>query len=127
MKKYIQNLLILISVVSIIAWLVFSKIIPQYYLPVFPFIILFFALVSALIHAYQARLATKNTGKFTRSIMVITLLKLFIYSAVAILYIAVDKVNAKIFIVEFMSLYLVFTFFEVFSLLNITSNSKKHG
>jgi hypothetical protein len=127
MKKYIQNLLILISVVSIIAWLFFSKIIPQYYLPVFPFIILFFALVSALIHAYQARLATKNTGKFTRSIMVITLLKLFIYSAVAILYIAVDKVNAKIFIVEFMSLYLVFTFFEVFSLLNITSNSKKHG
>lgn len=127
MKKYIQNLLIVISVVLIIAWLVFSKIIPQYYLPVFPFIILFFALVSVSIHAYQARLATKNTGKFTRSIMVITLLKLFVYSAVAVLYIAVDKVNAKIFIIEFMSLYLVFTVFEVFSLLNITSNSKKHG
>lgn len=127
MKKYIQNLVVVIFVVSIIAWLVFSKIIPQYYLPVFPFIILFYALVSASVHAYLVRLATKNMGKFTRSIMAITFLKLFIYSAVAIFYISIDKENAKIFVVEFMSLYVVFTIFEVFSLLNIASNNKING
>ena len=127
MKKYIQNLLVVIFVVSIISLFVFSKIIPQYYLPVFPFIILFYAIVSASVHAYQIRLATKNMGKFTRSILVITFLKLFVYSAVAVAYIAIDNENAKIFVVEFMTIYLVFTVFEVFSLLKITSNRKMTG
>ena len=126
MKKYFQNLLIVVFIIALISWLLFSKFIPQYYLPVFPLLILFFVVVSVSIHAYQLRLAKKDSGKFTRSIMIITFLKLIIYSAVAILYIAIDKGNAKIFVVCFMSLYAVFTVFEVFSLLGITSNHKKN-
>ncbi len=127
MKKYIQNLLVVSVIIALISWLIFSKLIPQYYLPVFPFLVLFFVVVSVSIHAYQLRLASKDMGKFTRSIMVITFLKLVLYSAVAILCIAIDKENAKIFVVCFMSLYVVFTVFEVFSLLGITSNHKKNG
>ena len=127
MKKYIQNLLVLLLVIVLISWLIFSKFVPQYYLPIFPFIVLFYLLVSVSIHVYQLRLATKDVGKFTRSIMLITFLKLFLYSAVAIIFIAIDRENAKIFVACFMSLYVVFTIFEVFSLLGITSNQKKNG
>ncbi len=126
MKKYIQNLLVIVVIIALISLLLFSKLIPQFYLPVFPFIVLFFVVVSVSIHAYLLRLASKELGKFTRSIMLITSLKLMLYSAVAILYIAIDMENAKVFVVCFLSLYVVFTVFEVFSLLGITSNHKKN-
>ncbi|GAB1451031.1 hypothetical protein MASR2M47_10870 [Draconibacterium sp.] len=127
MKKYILNLFVVLIVVALIGWLVFSKIIPQYYLPVFPFLVLFFAVVSVSIHYYQLQLAKKDTAIFTRSIMLITFLKLILYSAVAIIYIAIDRENAKIFVVHFLSLYVIFIVFDVFSLLRITANSKKQG
>jgi hypothetical protein len=125
MKKYILNLLVVLLVIALISWLVFTKFIPQYYLPIFPFIVLFYAVVSASIYAYQLQLASKDTGKFTRSIMVVTFLKLILYSTVAIIYIAIDRENAKIFVACFMSLYVVFTVLEVFSLLRITAKDKK--
>ncbi len=127
MKKYIQNLLVVVLIITVLSWLVFSKIVPQYYLPVYPFIVLFYVVTSVLLFAYQLRLAEKDLGKFTRSIMLITFVKLILYSALAIVYIAIDTENAKIFVVCFMSLYAVFTVFEVFSLLNITANGKKNG
>ncbi|HPE74964.1 MAG TPA: hypothetical protein P5210_00215 [Draconibacterium sp.] len=127
MKKYIQNLLIVVLIITILSWLVFSKIAPQYYLPVYPFIVLFYVVTSVLLFAYQIRLAEKDMGKFTRSIMLITFVKLILYSALAVLYIALDKENAKIFAVCYMSLYAVFTVFEVFSLLKITAIGKKDG
>lgn len=125
MKKYIITLLAIVLIIALISWLVFTKFVPQYYLPVFPFIVLFFAVTTFAIFAYQLRLAKKDTGKFTRSIMLLTFLKLILYSAVAILFIAIDRENAKIFVACFMSLYVVFTIFEVFSLLKITANNKK--
>jgi hypothetical protein len=127
MKKYIQNLLAIVLIIIILSWLFFSEIVPQYYLPVYPFIVLFYVVTSVLLFAYQLRLAEKDLGKFTRSIMLITFVKLILYSALAIVYIAIDTENAKIFVVCFMSLYIVFTVFEVFSLLNITAKGKKNG
>jgi hypothetical protein len=125
MKKYIKNLLFVILIIALISWLLFAKFIPQYYLQVFPFVVLFYAVISILIYAYQLLLASKDMGKFSRSIMLVTFLKLILYSAVAILYMVIDRENAKIFVVYFMFLYIVFTVFEVFSLLRITTSSKK--
>ncbi len=125
MKKYIQNLFIVVFVIALFSWLIFSKFLPQYYLPVFPLIVLFYAVISVSIYSYQLRLASKDTGKFARSVMMVTFLKLILYSAVAILFIVIDKENAKIFVVCFMSLYVVFTVFEVFSLLKINTSNKK--
>lgn len=125
MKKYIINLLGVVLIIALISWLVFTKFVPQYYLPVFPFLVLFYVVISVSIYAYQVRLASKDMGKFTRSIMLVTFLKLILYSAVAILFIAIDRENAKIFVACFMSLYVIFTIFEVFSLLRITVNNKK--
>jgi hypothetical protein len=124
MKKYILNLTGISIVIALVGWMAFSIFIPQFYLPVFPFILLFFVVASLSIFAYQLQLAKKDLGKFTRSIMVATFLKLILYSAVAVIYIAVDTANAKVFVAGFMFLYVVFTVFEVISLLRITANSK---
>jgi hypothetical protein len=82
-------------------------------------VLVFFIVTSTAIHAYQLQLAKKDMAKFARSNMVITFLKLCLYSAVAIIYIAADSQNAKVFVVYFVLLYIVFAVFEVISLLKI--------
>lgn len=125
MKRFITNLILISVVLVLTGWLIFSQFIPQYYLPVFPFILIFFVVSSAAIYAYQLQLAKKDMAKFTRSNMIITFLKLFLYSAAAIVYIAVDTKNAKIFVIFFVLLYVIFTVFEVLSLLKIPVNKGK--
>jgi hypothetical protein len=125
MKNFIKNITVISIVLILTGWLIFSQFIPQYYLPVFPFLLVFFVVIAVAIHAYQLQLAKNNMAKFTRSNMIITFLKLFLYSAVAIVYIAVDTKNAKVFVICFLLLYVVFTIFEVFSLLKISANTIK--
>lgn len=127
MKRFIINIVLISVILTLIGWLIFSRFIPQYYLPVFPYILLFFTVTSIAIHAYQLNVAKKDMAKFTRSNMVVTFLKLFLYSAVAIIYIAIDSVNAKVFVVYFVLLYIIYTVFEVLSLLKISVNSGKKG
>jgi hypothetical protein len=125
MKKFIINIAGISVVLTLIGWLIFSQFIPEYYLPVLPFLLLFFVATSVSIHAYQLKLAKKDIAKFTRSNMLITFFKLVLYSAVAVIYMAADRKNAKVFVICFMVLYLIFTVFEVFSLIRITNSKKK--
>jgi hypothetical protein len=125
MKRFIINIAGISVVLTLIGWLIFSRFIPRYYLPVLPFLLLFFAATSVLIHAYQLKLAKKDFAKFTRSNMLITFFKLVLYSAVAVIYMVADKENARVFVICFMVLYLIFTVFEVFSLIKIPNSKKK--
>ena len=127
MKKFVVNIILISVILLLIGWVIFSMVIPQYYLPVLPFILMFFVVSSVAIHAYQLQLSKKDTAKFTRSNMIITFLKLFLYSAVAIIYIAVDTQNAKIFVICFILLYVIFSVFEVLSLMKIPVNNIKKG
>lgn len=127
MKKFVVNIILISVILLIIGWVIFSMVIPQYYLPVLPFILMFFVVSSVAIHAYQLQFSKKDTAKFTRSNMIITFLKLFLYSAVAIIYIAVDTQNAKIFVICFILLYVIFSVFEVLSLMKIPVNNIKKG
>jgi hypothetical protein len=102
-------------------WLVFSQFIPQYYIPVLPFLLMFFVVTTVLFHAYQLQLAKKDMAKFTRSTMLISFLKLFLYSIFAVIYIALDTENAVVFVICLMLFYIVFTTFEVISITRITS------
>ncbi len=116
MKNYIIKILILTLILGVAGAMLFTTVVPQFYLPVFPWVLLFFAASSAGIHAYQLHMAKSDMGKFTRGNMILTFVKLVAFSAFAIIYIAVDTKNAKAFVVVFMILYLAFNVFEVTSL-----------
>ena len=120
MKQFIYKILLITLGLAVIGWVVFSMFLPQYYLPVFPFLLLFFAGTTILIHAFQLQLAKKNMAKFASSNMLISFSKLFLYSLVAVIYFILDAENAKVFVVCLMLLYLIFTSFEVISVLKIT-------
>jgi len=124
MKNYTIKLIVLTLVLATAGALLFLTVVSQFYLPVFPWVLLFFAASSAGIHAYQLHMAKSDMGKFTRGNMILTFVKLLIYSAFAIIYIAIDTENAKVFVAVFLFLYLIFAVFEVISLAGL-SNRKK--
>lgn len=124
MKAFIAKLTGVTLALALIGWLAFSLFFQQYYLPVLPFLLLFFYAATIGVHAYQLKLSKTDMGKFTRSNMLITFFKLIIYSVVAVVYIAIDKENAIQFVICLMLLYLVFTFFEVSELTKLSRKQK---
>jgi len=125
MKSFIAKLILLTLAIALIGWLVFTLFLPQYYLPVFPYLLAFFFIVTLSVHAYQLKLAKKDLGKFTRSNMLITFFKLIIYSVFAVVYIANDKENAFAFVIALFLLYLIFSFIEVSEMSRFSRNYKK--
>jgi hypothetical protein len=124
MKQFTLKILGVAFALSILGGIVFSLFLPQYYLPVLPFLLLFFVVVTLLIHVWQLNLAKKDMAKFTRNNMLITFVKLVLYSVVAVSYIAFDSENAVVFVVCVMLIYLIFTFIEVVEMAGISRNSK---
>lgn len=125
MKSFITKLTALTLAIALIGWLVFSLFLPEYYLPVFPFLLGFFFVVTLAIHAYQLKIAKKDIGKFARSNMLITFFKLMAYSLLAVIYIALDRENAIQFVAGLMFLYLVYSFFEVKEVSKINRLTRK--
>jgi hypothetical protein len=125
MKSFIIKLLTVTLVIAIIGWIVFSLFFTEYYLPVLPFLLLFFFTITLLIHAYQLKLSKKDIGKFARSNMLITFFKLILYSVVAVIYIAIDSENAVPFVICLMLLYLIYNFIEVAEITRLSKNEQK--
>lgn len=125
LKKFILKLSGITLGIALLGWLVFSLFLAEYYLPVLPFLLLFFFVVTSLIHAYQLKLEKKDIGKFARSNMVITFFKLILFSIIAVVYIAFDSENAIVFVICLMLLYLIFTFVEVAEITRISKLNKE--
>ena len=122
MKQFIAKILGVSVALIITGWIVFSLIIPEYYIPVLPYMLLFFLVVTIIVHAWQLKMAKKDIAKFTRSNMLVVFFKLVIYSVFAVVFIAIDGENAMVFVICLMIIYLIFTFVEVSDL---SRNTKK--
>jgi hypothetical protein len=122
MKKFVVKIVGVSAVLVLTGWLVFSIFLPEYYLTVLPFTLLFFLVVTISVHAWQLNMAKKDLAKFTRSNMLLTFLKLVVYSVFAVVYIAFDHEHALVFVICLMILYIVFTFLEVSDLTRISKN-----
>jgi hypothetical protein len=125
MKQFVVKLTLITLSLALISGLVFSLFLQKYYLPVLPFLLLFFYVATILIHAYQLSLAKKDIGKFARSNMLITFFKLILFSAIAVIYIAFDSENAIQFVICLLLLYVIFTFVEVSESIRINRSEKK--
>lgn len=124
-KHFITKIILSTFVLALLGAVVFYFFIPQHYLPVLPWLLLFFAAVTLLIHAWQLHLAKKDMAKISQSSMIATMLRLFLYSAVAIVYIATHPDNALVFIICLMVFYVVYTYIEIVDLAQLLRKRKK--
>ncbi|MDD2306395.1 MAG: hypothetical protein PHP53_16955 [Prolixibacteraceae bacterium] len=113
MKRFIIQSTVLTIIVFTLGAVVYSTFLQPYYLPILPIAVLFFYLVTNLVHAYLLKIAGKSGSRFTSQYMAVSFLKMFFYLTVGIVYAFLNKESAKIFLGNFLVLYAVYTTFEV--------------
>lgn len=113
MKRFIIQSTVLTIIVFMLGAIIYSTFLQQYYLPILPFAVLFFYIVTNLVHGYLLKMANKSGSRFTSQYMAVSFLKMFFYLAVAIVYALINREHAKLFLGNFLILYAFYTTFEV--------------
>ena len=113
MKSFFTKSSLLTIIVFALGAIAYSTVFKQYFLMVLPAILVFFYIITNLVHAYLLKMAEKSGSRFTSQYMATNFIKMFFYLAVAIVYVVIFKENAKIFLINFLLLYAVYTTLEV--------------
>jgi len=129
MKKELKTFIIKIVAAAFIilafGWIVFTFFAPNQYIAVLPWMLLIFLTITLVTFIFQLQVAKKNMARFSRISVLVSFLRLILYSAFAFIYLAKKPENAAVFVVSLVIFYLVFTFLEVTQLTRISKNLKK--
>ena len=125
LKNFIKRILILSAIISVISFFLYSYVIPNFYIGIFPFLILFFILITIGVHYMLTKAGKQKISKFSSFYIGSITIKLFIYILFLTVYVFLDKKNAVIFLITFLILYFLFTFFETYSLLHDLKKQEK--
>jgi hypothetical protein len=123
-KKFIFTLLFIALIITLLGYGLLLFFIPQYYFPYFPVIPAFLLVVTVLVHVYLIKSSEKNPRKFTSKYLGAMGLKMFIYLLFLVVFLFIDTTRAVPFLVSFLVTYMVFTLYEVISILNYLKKDK---
>ncbi len=118
-RSFIVKVLIAAIFMVVLAWIIFTWFLPGQYLPVLPWMLGFFTVVAISTHGWQLYLAKRRLGLFARYSMLISMLRLMMYSAFALVYLALSDNNAAVFVVSLVVVYSIYTMLEVADLARI--------
>ncbi len=128
MKKKINLFIIRLAIFSVIialAGYILDYFLPEGSLtPLFPHLIILFFIITAGIHIVLLRISRMSPGKFVNYFMLVTFIKLLIYFVAVLIYVFTTTEGILQFIVAFFLLYLLFTVFEVATILTQTKENK---
>jgi hypothetical protein len=88
-----------------------------------PIQFIFFIVITGMLHYFFIKNLEKKPQQFVTAFLGLTGLKLLLYIMVIVIYFLTNKKDAVSFILSFLFFYLVFTAFEIYSLLR-SSNAK---
>ena len=123
--KYAQffvSLTLLTLALAGIAWLLDYMLLQQVVSQAYPFILILFYLVTAVVHIVLLRITYLSPRRFVSYFMLATLGKLVIYFTAVLIYIFTFQENILAFILTFLAIYLFYTVFEVVLILSQTKH-----
>lgn len=119
-KKYLQfiiRLTILSLALVLIAYILNRLLPPRIISPALPYLFLLFYVIGALVHFVLLRITALNPRKFVSYFMLATFFKLMNYLIVILVYTLYVKEGILPFILSFFILYIIYTVFEVATIL----------
>lgn len=117
--KFVIRCFMLTVLLELIAGLFIFYLSPNFVTPTLPFLPVFFFATAILVHYILLRAVEKRFGKFINIFLLSTFLKLAFYMAVMIIYSFTHREDAVPFIISFFACYLMYTFYEIFSLASV--------
>ena len=124
-QSFSKNLII-ISIITIALTFGLTYIIPENLISnSWPFIAGFFFAISLLVHRYLLNKAGGQHTKFVNAFLLTTTVKLLLFLAIIVIYVLLNRDDAIGFILTFFIYYLIYTSFEIVSILKYLQNVKK--
>jgi len=124
-SKFLIKSIIYTLLISIVSVILFQTVLKNYYLPIFWFLLFFIAILTTTFHLYLIRLSKKEFPKFSSNFILISGIKMMIYLVFIISYSFLNPKQAVTFLISFLILYFLYTFFEVIMLISFYKNQKK--
>ncbi len=118
LKKFIIRGIIISLILSIAGFFLFITILKEYFSFSFPVLLLVVFLINVLFHRYLIRSARRSNRKFPIKFMSATIIKMGLYLILIFLFVVFDRENAVPFLFVFIIIYVIFTIFEVISVLD---------
>ena len=115
---FLKKLLIFTIVVGLAGYVVFFILPVQFYTPAYPFLVAFFFALTSIVHYILQKAVVRRPARFVNQFMLTTFLKLLFVLIVMVIYALVRPGDAIRFIITYFCLYILFTTFEVISILN---------
>jgi len=116
-RKFALRLILLSAILVIISTALILLLPADIITPVLPFMILYFFLITIIVHYFLTKAIGYSSRKFVSYFMLTTFLKLFIYIITIFTYVYFNRSDLLPFIISFFVLYIFYTVFEV---VNIT-------
>lgn len=125
MKSFFTKSSVLTVIVFILGAVLYSTLLKPFYLAILPVVVALFYVATNLVHAYLLKISVSSGSRFTSHYMAASFIKMFFYLAVAIVYALTNKEDAKIFLVNFLLLYFIYTTFEVIEFSKVIRQKNK--
>ncbi|MGM0611878.1 MAG: hypothetical protein ACQESM_00055 [Bacteroidota bacterium] len=124
MKRFLVRLtifaLIIAGLAGIFKWLSPDEIVTPVLFPM----IVFFYVLSAIVHLILVNASKQKFTRFNNRYMLATVIKLLLFMVILITYVLQNTGDAVNFLITFLILYVLFTGFEVISIVKATRKIK---
>lgn len=121
---YIKKILILTAILALVMAIAFV-VIPKYLSLALPFLLAFFLGISIISYKILQKKARTEPRKFISGFLAHTVIRMMIYLFIILTYSFIYRSDAVNFIIGFLILYTIFTFFEVMQFIALTRNTQK--
>ena len=122
---FLRRLIIFSVILSFVAFGA-ALILPRNYMtPVLPYLYLFFIAVTLISYYILIRAANLKFIRFLNYYLLLTVIKLFLFIAVLVIYLMLNKNDAVPFVLSFFLLYLCYTIFEVIEIISYSKILKQ--
>jgi hypothetical protein len=118
-KKFLIKFTIFSLIILGVATVLFISVLKPYYVKAFPLQVLVIGTFTVLSHLQLIKALGKSIQVFTNTFILSITVKLLLYFMFLLVCLLIDSSNALSFVVTFFALYICYTSFEVFQLLNV--------
>ena len=126
-QKFLQSISVFSISLLAISILLFTLVIPQYYLSIFPFLFLLFYIVNSGFSYLMEVSAKRRNMVVIRSFLLGWTIKFFVYVIFLIIYVLLNRAKAVNFLMQFTALYIAFSIFEISYLIRNFKNQSERG
>lgn len=116
-KNFLIKETILTVSLGLIALILFRTVLSSYYHPVFWLNLFIIAVLTGILHFSILKVSTEGHSRFSSRFIMISGVKMMIYLVFILLFAFLNPEKAKFFLITFLILYFIYTFFEVLLML----------